>query len=737
MKTKVTIKSAKLENYKSFSSSLPGKKNFFCEFGYRTKISGRNREGKSSIKDGFFDILTGKMADGSQPDKIRPHDKNGVDIDRIDIIRELVLEIDEKPVTVTKKTSQKWRKPRGQSEEVFDGNITTYAIDGFDIKQKQFAEWQESIADPDVLLMCSNARPFLNTVQKSTSEARKILERMSGFKIEDFIAQSPEYAQIDGITKGHSVEDALKQLRKNLNAQKKAAETVKTQLSYEKNRDISDNTDVPALEQKIAELNQQILELDKQEAELDEAIKAYDEKSAKLMDLKFEQSEIVRNANERIVAQRKELENVIFSLQQKKKINENELRMTEMDLKHANMGFDRHTAEVKKAQEDWKTYSAREYPEENLEAIKAEAFDENALVCPTCGQNFPEEQAGKIRFEFEEKKRIRIQSEEDIKAAFYEAKDKKLTEITEFGNKASIGLKEAKKAKEGAEQRISEIKQTISELALKIAEKEKELSELPDSVDLSDNAEYQKITKKISDAEESIKQMSNGSVQRMEIRRKRSILQGKILDKKSDIRKAESDKEEKERLVSELDEKLKAEGQKCADIEKNIDTLLNFSIEKNKALADMVNPYFKHFQFVFYDFTQEGGIYETLKIMCDGTDFFSGLNRSDQILCEIDLVCGLQKLNNLNLPVWVDNSEAVNAERLPEIEQQMIVLEVSDGDLKVECIDEYMANLDRSYEQLSKNQTISFSLDELRDMESDDWKPTQKIKDFMERMKDE
>ena len=100
----------------------------------------------------------------------------------------------------------------------------------------------------------------------------------------------------------------------------------------------------------------------------------------------------------------------------------------------------------------------------------------------------------------------------------------------------------------------------------------------------------------------------------------------------------------------------------------------------------MVNPYFKHFQFVFYDFTQEGGIYETLKIMCDGTDFFSGLNRSDQILCEIDLVCGLQKLNNLNLPVWVDNSEAVNADRLPEIEQQMIVLEVSDGPLKVEVM---------------------------------------------------
>ena len=115
--------------------------------------------------------------------------------------------------------------------------MTTYAVDGFDIKQKQFTEWQESIADPDVLLMCSNARPFLNTVQKSTSEARKILERMSGFKIEDFIAQNPEYAQIEEITKGHSVEDTLKQLRKNLNAQKKSADKARTELSYEKSRE--------------------------------------------------------------------------------------------------------------------------------------------------------------------------------------------------------------------------------------------------------------------------------------------------------------------------------------------------------------------------------------------------------------------------------------------------------------------------------------------------------------------
>ena len=50
---------------------------------------------------------------------------------------------------------------------------------------------------------------------------------------------------------------------------------------------------------------------------------------------------------------------------------------------------------------------------------------------------------------------------------------------------------------------------------------------------------------------------------------------------------------------------------------------------------------------------------------------------------------------------------------------------------------EYLQRIVHSYEQLAKNQTISFSLEELQEMESDSWKPTQKIKDFMEQMENE
>lgn len=684
---KITLKSILAENYKSFCKILPGRNDLFCEFGQRTKISGRNREGKSTILDVFFDVLTGRLADGTQPDKVRPHDKNGIDIDRIDIVRGLNLEIDGKPVDVVKKTSQKWRKPRGRSEEVFDGNLTTYSIDGFEQKQKDFQRWQESIADPDVLLMCSNARPFLNAVKKSTADARKILERMSGFKMEDFIAQNPEYAQIDDITKGHSVEDAMKQLRKNLNAQKKVAETVKTQLSYEKNRDISNDANVSELEQKIAELNQQISELDKQEAELDEAIKAYDVKSSKLMDLKFQQSEIVRKSNIGLVSKKKELEDKEFSLEQEKKSCENSLRMAELDLKHATMAVERHTAEVKRAQEDWNTYYSKEYPEENIAMIESETFDEESLVCPTCGRKYPEDQAEKIRLEYEHKKMIRIKNEESIRDKFYQLKDEKLNEIKDSGNKSAADLREARKVKEESEQKIEELKGVIASYAMQINQVREETAGLPESVEMSDNAEYQKITKEIADSEELLKQMSNSSERRMEIRGKRSAMEKKALEYTMSIKKSEADNKEKDRLVSELEQKLKMEGQKCADIERKIDLLTNFSIEKNKALAEKINPHFRHFQFSFLDYTIEGNPIETLKLVCDGTDYFGGLNGGDQRLVELDLCRGLQEINDLRLPIWLDESNTIDPERIPQdLEQQLICLERSDCSLKVEVM---------------------------------------------------
>jgi hypothetical protein len=682
---KLTLNNIHLENYKSFSGSLHGRKNFDCKFGKKTRISGRNREGKTTIMDAYFDVLTGKMTDGSQPDKIRPHDNNGADIDRIDIIRELGLGIDGKPVTVTKKTSQKWRKPRGQAEEVFDGNVTSYSIDGFEQKQKQFQEWQDNIANADILLMCSNARPFLNTVQKSTTEARKILEKISGFSIEKFISDNPEYVHIEELTRGHTVEDTLKQLRKNLSAQKKVTETTKVQLAYEKTRDVSEDIEISDLELAIADLERQLKELDGKEEELDNASKAYDEKSAYIVSLKNKLADLTTKANEGLMKKKSELNSQLLGYKAERSKIESLYFENNLEMKHADMAIERHSKELKEARDKYSEISEKEFDSSRLEAIKAEAFDENSLICSECGQPYPEEMRNEIKNRWDINRQRKISEQEEEKARFYEKKNADLAKITEEGNKTAADLKEAKEIKQAAALKQNELKASVESIDLKIKETQDFLNSLPVSIDLSEDTEYRTLTDKIFTAESELKKFNVGFEARNELKLKRKALISEIADKKASIQRQLDNEADKEKKVIQLEATLKDEGQKCADIEKDIDLLMNFSIEKNKALGAVINPHFRHFQFTFLDYTIEGNPYETLRLMVEGTDYFSGLNGGDKRLVELDLCRGLQEINGLCMPIWLDEANTIDPERIPDdMEQQLILLERSNNKLEVE-----------------------------------------------------
>lgn len=677
---KIKLKSISLKNFKG-----RGTHNFHAEFGDVIRISGRNKSGKSSVMDAYLDCITGKLADGSEPNSVRPHDENGNDLNRDDIVRELVFDIDGTETTVKKVTSQKWVKKRGTTEEVFEGNKTTYVIDGFESSnQKAFTEWQEKIAKADVLLMCSNARPFLNTVQKSTAEARKILENLAGFSTEKFIAENPKYAHIVEITKNHKIEDVLKQLRRDLNAQKKIAGEAKVKLEYEREREISveGGIEIAELELLINALKEQIAELDKQETALDEAVKAYDEASSGVLELKFELNEIVRKENERIVKVRGEAEKEIFNLQEEKKKAQRDKHSAEWDFDMALKHVEQSSADLKKAREDYATYSAGEFDETELKKIEAEVFNDE--ICPTCGQPLPAEQLEEKRKSWEEIKKARIKEQENVRVAFEEAKAKKLKSITESGNKAKSDKKQAEADKLDAEKRISESEEKIASIDKQITTKESKLDELPAEADLSQNPEYQHISAQIAEKEAALNAMNNHSEKRAEIKAERRRLLDEISEKKAVILKYQSDVEQKEKNVSTLEVNLRNKNQNVADVEQKIDLLKDFSIEKNKALAEEINPHFKHFQFEFVEYTQEGNPVETLKLMCGGTSYFDGLNHGDRILTECDLVCGLQELNGLNMPVWLDDVESLDSDRIPQIKQQLILLEkTSDEKLKI------------------------------------------------------
>lgn len=669
---KVEVKKISLENYKKFQSKS-------VDLFPRTEISGRNREGKSTLQDAYLDVLTGKMANGTEPTSIR-RKENGVEVPKVDVVRELTLSIDGKEKVIRKITKQKWRKPRGQSEEVFDGNETSYEIDGFPAKSKDYTEFIQSIAEPSTLLMCSNPKTFLDILQKSTSEARKKLGEMAGFDVNKFILDNPQYVSLSEITKGNSIENTLKKLRKDLRDQKKKCDEKDTEIKYETNRSVKAE-DTSSLESKKQELNAELSKLEEQEQILEDSAKGYDSLSYEIRGLKSSKDGLISKANEWLRARQKFISDTVSELRLKKSEKESSIRIIGMELdNHIRVG-QQEKADLDRARQDYPRIKEMEWDDSELKAIEAETFNDSDTICPTCGQNLPEEQISELKASFEEKKKDRIEAQLKVKESFESEKQNKLKYVCEFGNTSAAKLKKTNEKINKMKSEISAAQDEVAELTKQIEEEQSKFTELPESVDMTNDEEYLAVTARIAELEEKLKSFDDVPGKKQELRMQISNVMKQISNVDADIKIAQAAVTEKEKRVAELNEELKSLGQVQADIEKNIDTVLNFSIQKNKALAEKINPFFHHFQFSFLYYTIEGNPVETCKMICNGIDYNSGLNHSDKILCEVDLLNGLQEMNGLNLPVWIDDSESVNVERLPLLDRQMIVLRVTDGDL--------------------------------------------------------
>lgn len=674
---KVEVKKISLENYKKFPSKS-------VDLFPRTEISGRNREGKSTLQDAYLDVLTGKMANGTEPASIR-RKENGVEVPKVDVIRELTLVVNGKEKVIRKITKQKWRKPRGQSEEVFDGNETSYEIDGFPAKSKDYTEFIQSIAEPSTLLMCSNPKPFLDTLQKSTAESRKVLEKMSGFDIVHFMEENPQYAHVEEITKGHSVEDTLKKLRKELNAQKKKVDAKNTEIAYETNRSV-EAEDTSSLESKKQELNAELSKLEEQERILEDSAKGYDSLSYEIRGLKSSRDGLVSEANEWLRARQKFISDTVSELRLKKSEKESSIRIIGMELDNHIREAKQVKADLDRARQDYPRIKEMEWDDSELKAIEAETFNDSDTICPTCGQELPEEQVSKLKSSFEEKKKFRIENELTKKQNWESAKQNQLKGTCDLGNSASAKLKKTNEEISKLQSEIGVAQDEVAELTKQIEEEQSKFVELPESVDMTNDEEYLAVTARIAELEEKLKSFDDVPGKKQELRVQISNVKEQISDMNADIKIAQAAVVGKEKQVAELNEKLRKLGKVQADIEKNIDTVLSFSIQKNKALAEKINPHFKHFQFSFLDYTIEGNPVETCKMICNGIDYNSGLNHSDKILCEVDLLNGLQEMNGLNMPIWIDDSESIDKSRIPVLDRQMIVLRVTDDDLRVRKI---------------------------------------------------
>jgi DNA repair exonuclease SbcCD ATPase subunit len=662
---KVTLKKLSVENYKKFEARE-------FDFAGRTEVSGRNRQGKTSLMDAYFDVLTGKLADGTLPNNIR----RKVDGEEVDdpVVRELVIDVDGTEYVIQKKTK------KGKSS-----NTVEYYVNGIKRNKTEYMEILKRIADPDTIAMCSNARVFLNEIQKATAKARETLGGIAGFSESQFRAEHPEYEWIksEGV-EGDSIEEILKARRRDLRKAKSDVDDIAKQIRKEQGRQVECDETLPAQRDDLLDL---LKENEKQEKVLSDASREYDRISIELAGLKRSRDALVEKASKTAREKHDRITSLLYTLKSDKKNAENKLRLAEMDLEHANKGIERHKAALAQAKKKYTEALKEKWDgDTELTAIRGEEFDPVSAVCPTCGQELPEEQVETAKRKFEFNKQSRISKKLGEKEQFEKNKRTKLEQITEDGNEASEGLKTANETKKEAEAAIETTKKEITSLALEIAETEKEAEKPIPEPDMSDDEEYKAVCDKISALEESLNGIGNGENDRALLSNNRHSLEAKLRDVEAKIKAQTARLEGKANNLEAMQEEQKKLSQKQANIQQKVDQLTKYSIEKNKALAAVINPHFKHFQFQFLDYTQDGEPMETCRMICNGIDYANGLNHSDRILCDIDLVMGLQEMNDLRLPVWVDDTESVNSDRIPELDTQMILLKVSDGELKVKSI---------------------------------------------------
>lgn len=639
--TEVLLKKISLKNYM-------GAENVEVDFSEKTEIRGKNRCGKSTLMNAYFDVMTGKFANGAAPTNICPVDENGEEKPVKEIERAVTFEINGIEHEIRKVTKRKYRKG------VFVGNETVYMLDGVSVKSAEVNDFLASIAPPETVAMCSNTSVFFSALKKSTADARKAIEGLSGFDVERFCKENAEYQSIYELTAGKKTEDVLKQLKKRLSAENGELDRLNVESDYEQRRlDRSDDSELQKLESEKVTIIGNIESMKNLKEALNVSIDRYSFLLSHIEKLKGELSEIekeqTKTQRERVSAINEEL--AVLD----KEISEKPTELTERNAKLQN----------NKIYLAFKNKELMDLVKERLRLKNADFIASG--VCHVCGQPLPEERTeeDRERFEKEREENIRL-TESAISSA-----ESKIEEVEE---KISLHSKKI----EEITAFISEKKKRVDEIS---SEKEKILSDMK----FSGTDEYKRISKELKKSEAEAAEIFDSTSLWRQVTDRINNLSVELSQKQSEIDGIVKDREEAEKRISALKESVKEQAQKAADVERRIDMLQDFSIAKNSALENMVNSRFEFIKLKMSEETLSGDIKETLRINVNGVDYFNGLNHGDRILAEIFLLKGLQDMNGIRLPIWIDDTESLDENRIPDVSRQLIVIRRTDDETLKVC----------------------------------------------------
>lgn len=668
---KIKLLSMHIQNFK-------GCKDKTIDFGDKTRISGANATGKTTIFDAFTWLLFERDSLGSSNFDIRPLDANGKMIDNIEISVESKISVDGNEYELKKVQKQKWVKKRGTGTTELQGNINEFGINGYPKSQKDFKDFIAGIIDEDIFTLITNPAAFNALPWK---KQREILMKFVGTFSDAEIAETfgERYTKLIPELRIASTEDILKKYTKAKTALNKDMVEIPARIDEISKQLVI--ADVGALEVEKAAKEVALQKVEDEISGGNNKLEEINSKREEIMNLKLHLSEIQNAENQKLMENSKVAREKVAATEKDLADANHRIAMLSDEINATHSRYEAQKTRTERLSVEWKAEKLKAYPA----LTPLEPLTEDALICPTCGQALPEEIKQKKIADYESRKTAYEAKYVKDKESFEKKRAENLARIEKDG-KESAALRDELKAKEEG------LRNQMAEESKKLAEKQKTHNEAKDALDkysttadVSENAEYLATVEKISVLEKEIEVMSSDTSGKAELETKKAVLKNEIAEITGKIMAADNTKVKAR--IAELEAEQKAVGQKIADQEQMIDLVEDFIRTKMNMISDKINGMFKIVSFKLFAEQINGGIKETCECTIKGVRK-SDLNNGHRIVAGLDIIRSLSNLYEVSCPIFMDNAESVNDFNIPDMDSQMIYLTVTDDkELKVESED--------------------------------------------------
>jgi hypothetical protein len=679
----IKLKSLHIENFK-------GIKLLDVNFGSRTKIKGQNAAGKTTVVDAFCWCLFGKNSKGEEKFSIRTLDADGNMIHNTDIVVKVTLNVDSSEVELYKCQRENWVKKRGTDTAVLQGNVNSFEIDGYPKSEADYKAYISGLVGEELFKTLTNPQYFSGKPWKdqrdilmkfvsdiSDVELAKELNIVDGEDTHQYDALIPE------LEKAPSTDDIRNKFSKALSEWKKKQAEIPVRID-ELSKSLED-IDVAEQELAKADLERRIAEIDEKIAD---SGKATDGLISESMDLQFAINGMYQAEHDRILKERRDIENECVKTETplttaraniertEKKIKDNKLEIEQAEIKRSNLG------------DTYKAESARVFDETPYLFHEEEwQFDENSTICKTCGQTLPADRISEIKAGFEVRKaKAKADSAARLEVArtrFENTHKATLEEIKTKGFEQKHLIEELTEANERLETEMKGFEQSVSDAERTLAELKDKLSVISKEPDMSGNAEYQQKKARYDELSVQIASLKESGNAADAFKEERKALVTELDAAKSDIAKAAKNVEIEER-IGELETEQREVGQKVADQEQMLYLLESFIREKMKKISESINSKFNTVSWKLFDIQLNGGMKECCECTVNGVPY-STLNSGHRIIAGLDIIQSLSELYGVTAPIFIDNAESLNEFNVPDMDAQMVLLAVSDDkELKVE-----------------------------------------------------